>query len=77
MDVGFCFNDISIGHNHEDDDFVRTWYDVFDATEEEYVFKYQASSNNHPIYFAVETWMLEMVPAACGEPSVWYSVMEE
>ena len=64
-DVGYCFANFQIGHNRKADDFEQSWYDVIEATEDEYKFYYEASSNSDPIYFTVESYMGEQVPSQC------------
>lgn len=64
-DVGYCFVDIQIGHNRESEGYEDRWYDVIDASEDEYWFNYTASSNQMPVYFTVETYSFNIVPYEC------------
>lgn len=64
-DVGFCFQDIQIGHNREADGFELTWYDQIDATEDLYLFYYEPSTSTHGIYVSVESYLQEQVPSEC------------
>lgn len=64
-DVGYCFVDIQIGHNRESEGYEDRWYDVIDASEEQYEFSYTASTNDMPVYFTVETYSFNIVPYTC------------
>lgn len=65
LDVGYCFKDVHIGHYRDGEGFVETWYDVIDANEDYYTFSYEVSTNAQPVYFTVETYLLNIIPPGC------------
>lgn len=69
-DVGYCFDDIQIGHNRGSEGYVDTWYDCINCGPEYLWFSYEATTNSKGIYFTVETYSYNIIPTECS--STWY-----
>jgi hypothetical protein len=66
-DVGFCFDDIQIGHYRDPEGYLSTWIDCIDCGDEEYYYEYTATTNRHPIYFTLETYSYAIIPEVCHD----------